>query len=79
MSRERREKAAIKELAAQRVEAVWDVLCILRPEMPFRKGRCLRRNVGLLVDAVSKPLTSLDIDTSNTSQDAERCRRAREG
>jgi hypothetical protein len=40
MSRERRERAEIKQLAARRVEAVWDCLGVLRPEMtlPDRKA-----------------------------------------
>lgn len=45
MSRDRSQRAAIKELAARRVEAVWTCLGILCPEMPLPDRKALAAKV----------------------------------
>ena len=56
MSRDRRQRAAIKELAARRVEAVWQCLGILRPEMPLPERKVLAEKVlDLSFDRIVPP------------------------
>jgi hypothetical protein len=45
VSRERRERAEIKQLAARRVEAVWTCLGILCPELPLPDRKALAETV----------------------------------
>ena len=45
MSRERRERAEIKQLAARRVEAVWTCLDVLRTEIPLPERKVLAEKV----------------------------------
>lgn len=56
MSRERSQRAAIKELAARRVEAVWGCLGVLRPEMPLPDRKVLAEKVlDLCFDRIHPP------------------------
>ena len=45
MGQARRRKAVIKELAARRVESVWNCLGVLRPEMPLPDRKMLAEKV----------------------------------
>jgi len=45
MGQARRRKAVIKELAARRVESVWNCLSVLRPEMPLPDRKVLAEKV----------------------------------
>ena len=45
MGQARRRKAVIKELAARRVESVWNCLGVLRPEMPLPDRKVLAEKV----------------------------------
>ena len=56
MNHDRRQRAAIKELAAQRVEAVWNCLGVLRPEMPLPERKVLAEKVlDLSFDRILPP------------------------
>ena len=45
MGQARRRKVVIKELAARRVESVWNCLGVLRPEMPLPDRKVLAEKV----------------------------------
>lgn len=45
VSRERRERAEIKQLAARRVEAVWTCLGVLCPDLPLVERKVLAEKV----------------------------------
>jgi hypothetical protein len=45
MSRDRKQRAAIKELAARRVEAVWACIGILCPDLPLPERKSLATKV----------------------------------
>lgn len=56
MSRHRSKRAAVRELAAQRVEAVWHCLGTLRPEMPLPERKVLAEQVlDLCFDRILPP------------------------
>lgn len=45
MSRDRSQRAAIKELAAKRVDAVWSCLGVLSPDLPLPDWKALAETV----------------------------------
>jgi hypothetical protein len=45
MNRDRKQRAAIRELAGRRVEAVWTCLGVLRPDIPFPERKTMAEKV----------------------------------
>ena len=45
MNRDRKHRAAIRELAARRVEAVWTCLGVLRPNLPLPERKTMAEKV----------------------------------
>ena len=68
MSRERRDRAEIKQLAARRVEAVWACLDVLRPEMPLPERKVLAEKVLDLCFERTLPLPRITITPAQVQE-----------
>jgi hypothetical protein len=65
----RRRKAAIKELAARRVESVWNCLGVLRPEMPLADRKVLAEKVlDMCFDRLVPPPPKITISPAQVSE-----------
>jgi hypothetical protein len=68
MGETRRRKIAIKELAARRIEAVWQCLGVLRPEMPLQDRKVLAEKVLDLCFERLQPLPIITITPAQVSE-----------
>jgi hypothetical protein len=68
MGQARRRKVVIKELAARRVESVWNCLGVLRPEMPLPDRKVLAEKVLDLCFEQILPLPRITITPAQVSE-----------
>ena len=68
MSRDRRQRAAIRELAARRVEAAWTCVGVLCPDLPLRDRKVFAEKVLDLCRGETEPDPRITISPAQVTE-----------